>query len=134
LVETAENLGDNRFQENEGEAAERETVGKRAEPLLDGAYGSFDFSDVSIGSNNVEMNRGKVGSNGGKFMVTVNIGDGKTADGIKIDDTAEFFGDGRSGAVGDRDGGAETYVTRDGVKETLFLDEEKIDAQGNVGV
>ena len=48
LVEATEHFRDNRFKKNKGEAAEREAVGKRTEPLLDGADGAFHFADVTI--------------------------------------------------------------------------------------
>ena len=42
------------------------------------------------------MKRGEFRLDGGKFMVAVNICDGKTTDGVEIDDPSKLFGDGRS--------------------------------------
>jgi hypothetical protein len=99
-------------------------VGKRTEPLLDGPDGTFNFTNVALGGNNVEMNGGKGGLDAGEFMVPMDVGDLETPDGIQVEYARKFLGDGGGVAVGYGDSRTETNVTRDGMKETLLLDKK----------
>ena len=54
--------------------------------FLDGAVGSFDFANVAIGGDDLEMGRRKVGTYALKLLVTVNVTDIESAAGIETDD------------------------------------------------
>ena len=67
--------------------AERKAVSKGAVALLDGTYGSFDLSHMAISRHDIEMDGSEVGLDTGELMVAMDVRDGETPEGIKVDDT-----------------------------------------------
>jgi hypothetical protein len=113
LVETADNVCDHVADEKFGEAAVGEAVSASAEGLLDGANGTFDFANVTIRGNDVEMDGGKSKACALKFLVPVDVNNVETADGVKVDGGLKLGDNGFGRAVGDWGNSTEADVARD---------------------
>ena len=127
-VEAADNFGNQRTNQKSGKAAKRKAVNIRAETLFDGANRAFNFTNVAVGSDDVDVDGGESCPEGAKFVVAVDIHDLETTGGVEFDHLAEFCEDGFGGTIRDGNGSAETDVTGDGVKETMVHYKKEIHA------
>jgi hypothetical protein len=62
-----------------GEASEREAMYARAEALFDGSDRAFNFANVAISRDNVQLNGPKVVTDTLKFVISVHVADVETA-------------------------------------------------------
>ena len=85
-----------------------------AQALLERAIGTFDFTDVRVGRNDVENNGEEIGANTFKLAVSMNVTDLEAAGLINGDDVSNLGEDSVVGAIGHtRDGAVLAEVPRD---------------------
>ena len=109
-VQKAGDLNDGAANEEFGKTAVREAMDKRTKALLNGPDGPFNLANVAVRSDDVEMNAGKIGVNTGKFLIPVDVVDGKTSRCIEPEDGSEFAEDSVAGPILDWCNHAETEV------------------------
>ena len=105
-----------------------------ADALLDCTDGAFDFADMVIGGDNVELSGKEVKFDAVKFKIGVDVGNGKTAAFVKAFDEHRFAEESGFGAVRQGSDGAEIEFARDGVKKWNLLDVENVHAKREVFV
>ena len=125
LIEASDDFGNQRAYNKGGEAAKREAVDIRAETLLDGTNGTFDLANMTVGSDDVNVDGGQRLAEVAKFMVTMNINDLETTGGVELDHTAELGENGFDGTVSNRNCSVETDVTGYTVEETMVHDKKE---------
>jgi hypothetical protein len=99
-----------------------------AETLFDGANGTFDLSNMTIGSDDVNVDGGQGLSKVAKFMIPMNVNNLETTCSVEFDHSGKFGENGFDGTVSDGNGGAEADVAGDSVEETMVHDKEEVDA------
>ena len=107
------------------ESTERKAVSRGANALLDRTDRPFDFADVAVGRDKVEVCRMEEIAHAGKLHVRVDVHHGKTAAGVKLDDGRQLLLNGVGLAIGNRTDGPKHEVARNGVKKDVPLDVKK---------
>jgi hypothetical protein len=79
LVQTTNDVGNHVGNEETRKAFEREAVGTRPQAFLDGAYGAFDFPNVTIGGDNVHDDRQQRRTEALELVIALNVTDRKAA-------------------------------------------------------
>ena len=102
-----------------------------AKVLLDGANGSFDLADVTVGGDDVEVKVQEVVADAFEFGVAVNVDHVETTGGVKSNDSKELLANGWASAVANRGNGPEMDVAGNCMEKTELLDKEKIHAKGH---
>ena len=105
-----------------------------ADALLDCTDGAFDFADVIVGGDNVELSGKEVKFEAIKFKVGMDVGNGKAAAFVKTFNEQRFAEESGFGSVRQGSDRAEIEFARDGVKERNLLDIENVHAKCEVFV
>jgi hypothetical protein len=79
LVQVADDIVDHVTNEQFGEASEREAMDARTEALFDGSDRAFNFANVAISRNNVQLDGPKLVTDALKFMISMHVANIKTA-------------------------------------------------------
>lgn len=134
VVEIGIGEGDEMGNESFGETFVGEAMDKGAKVFLDGADRPLDVGDMPVGIDDVKMDVGKKGGQGGKFVVDVASADVETTGGVMRDDGGKvalhlvFV----TGGGGERV--AKTECAGNAVKKGDSLDIEEIKAKSDVAV
>ena len=92
-------------------------MNKGTEPLLNCSNGTFNFADVTVGGNDVEIDVREIVFDTVEFGVAVNAGEDEASGGVRIANSAELFDDGWTRTVWDRGASSELEITGDGVQK-----------------
>ena len=103
-----------------------------AEPLLDCADRTFNFSDMAVSCDNVHFDWAKILTDAFELIVRVDVADVGAAGTLKGNGGPYFLQDGLVGTVGNWGDCVETDATGDGMEESNSLCKEKIKAQRDV--
>jgi hypothetical protein len=125
LIEAADRVVDHVGDHDFGKASEREAVHAATETLLNCTDGSFDFTDVTVGGDDVHGDGTNIVTDAVKFIVGVDVTHSETAGTVDVDDRLDYGEDGLVSAVCDVGDGPETNSAGNSVKETDALHEEK---------
>ena len=124
-IAAADDVGNDRDDQQLGDAAKREAVDAGTCPLLDSAVRALDFADKIVGGDDVEVDGEDVGTDAFKLRIGVDVADEETTGGVEPEDCLEFRKDGRVLlAVGDCSNGAELKSARDRVKKVVILNKK----------
>ena len=128
VIKAGDGMSHEVFNEKSGKAFERDSMNARAKALLDGPDGAFHFTDVTVGGNDVGVNREEVRADAFEFMVAMEVGDGETSVGVCLEHGAKRGQDGVVMPVRHKGRSAVTKVPRDGVEKGYALNIKKIGA------
>ncbi len=134
VIQTADNIRDHVTEHELGKASERETVDARAEAILDSANGAFNFTNVTVGSDNVHFAWSNGLADAFKFGVSMDILDEKATVTVKLEKRGNFLKDGFVAAIRHQSDCAETHPAGDSVQKTVSLDEKEINANSCLSV
>ena len=76
--------------EDLGKAFERQTVDTRAQSLLDGADRAFDFSNMAVGGDHVDVDGVDVVADVRKLGIDVKVANPETTTGVQLDNRQNF--------------------------------------------
>ena len=106
----------------------------RAETVLDRPNRALDFAHMTVRRNDVHLDGFDAFADTFELAVGVDVLDAESAVAIGLDHGQDTVKDGLVAAIGGRDDGTETQISRDGVQETETLHKKEIDAESDVPV
>jgi hypothetical protein len=109
-------------------------VDSATDPLLEGAHGALNLTNVTVRWNDVQCNGPDVVTNALELIVGMDVANAKTTTTVQPEEASQLVKDDAFATAGDLGKGAECNRSRDGVQETDALDEKEIDTKGKVGV
>jgi len=85
LVQTVKDMGNHVVKEQFREPFVRQAVGTGTKAFFDGPYGPFDFTDMTVGGNNVDVDGEESSANAFELVVAVDAGNVETTAGVGLD-------------------------------------------------